>query len=137
MAEHICPTSPSHGTMTPRAGAQTAEQQWCGQWFDCPHCKASVLEPSDALAKQKSESVNNAAFFANVLWIDRKGAGRGRGFGDPAKLEEFVARLRRDADIKNGRGELIGRVWKAEHDGNRGKWRWGYDSEAASLSATK
>jgi hypothetical protein len=28
---------------------QTAEQRWCGMWYDCPLCQSSVLEMSPEL----------------------------------------------------------------------------------------
>lgn len=69
-------------------------------------------------------------FYAQVIYTDKKGAGCMRGFGSESKLIAFVEKLRRDAEIKNSRGESIGRVWKDEHDGNNGKWRWAFDPDA-------
>lgn len=49
-----CPRG--HGPMVLRAeSVQTAEQRWCGTWYDCPpgapgyHCTSSHLIPSDEL----------------------------------------------------------------------------------------
>lgn len=31
---------------------QTAEQKWCGAWWDCPKCRCSILFQSTALEAQ-------------------------------------------------------------------------------------
>jgi hypothetical protein len=53
--EHVC-TNPTHGIMMRRPiGRGTPEQDWCGTWFDCPHCHESVLIKSPALMMQLAE----------------------------------------------------------------------------------
>lgn len=50
-AAPVCPKQPAHGPMTPRPVAtQTAEQRWCGTWWDCETCRSAVLEPSPEVA---------------------------------------------------------------------------------------
>ena len=52
------PRCPRHGTMALRPLArQTAEQRWCGTWYDCTAhcCWTSVLLPSPELRAQLAE----------------------------------------------------------------------------------
>lgn len=47
------PKCPTHAAMVSRPTApQSAEQKFCGEWFDCPACHNSVLVPSPALLAQ-------------------------------------------------------------------------------------
>lgn len=42
--ELCCPSRRHHGACIPRPSESlTPEQQWCGTWYDCPHCSSSVL----------------------------------------------------------------------------------------------
>lgn len=48
---YSCPHG--HGPMQKRPlERQTYEQRFCGTWYDCPQCYASVLEPSPELTAQ-------------------------------------------------------------------------------------
>ena len=41
-----CPADANHGQLVLRPlDRQTPEQQFCGVWYDCQHCKSSVLFP--------------------------------------------------------------------------------------------
>lgn len=72
-------------------------------------------------------------FYAQVIWMDRTGRGRMRGFHDGGDLDRFLTELRCDADIRNVKGEIVGGVWADDRDGNRGKWRWIYDADELEL----
>lgn len=66
----LCPNG--HGPMHPRPAAlQTPEQQWCGAWFDCHHCKSSVLIKSAALDAHLSDA-------ARLLGARGGAAGKGK-----------------------------------------------------------
>ncbi|MFY1595555.1 hypothetical protein [Micromonospora sp. WMMD737] len=57
------PTCNTHGQMTLRpADRQSAEQRWCGTWYDCAahRCLTSVLLPSPALMAQLAEQATRA-----------------------------------------------------------------------------
>lgn len=46
----VCPSNPAHGVMLPRSKQhQTPEQLFCGEWYDCQHCKSSILDKSPEL----------------------------------------------------------------------------------------
>ncbi len=51
MALPDCPNSPDHGQLHLRDPKRlTKEQAWCGVWYDCGQCHASVLFQSVELA---------------------------------------------------------------------------------------
>lgn len=48
-------------SMLPRpVHSQTAEQRWCGTWYDCAACTNSVLLPSAALTQHLGASATGA-----------------------------------------------------------------------------
>ena len=57
-----CPSNAAHGKMTLRPPAgQTAEQQWCGIWYDCQRCHSSILQPSPELRAQLADQADAAS----------------------------------------------------------------------------
>lgn len=48
MALPHCPKDSEHGQMMLRE-RMSPEQEWCGVWYDCAHCKSAELFPSAAL----------------------------------------------------------------------------------------
>lgn len=50
------PKCKTHSQMILRTPTlQSAEQKWCGTWYDCPQCPVSVLFPSPDLNRQLAE----------------------------------------------------------------------------------
>lgn len=47
-AGFLCPANPAHGPLRRREDVNR-DAAWCGTWYDCPRCEASILLPSAAL----------------------------------------------------------------------------------------
>lgn len=45
------PECPIHGEQLLLRASTTAEQNFCGTWYECPQCKFTVLLPSGELKK--------------------------------------------------------------------------------------
>jgi hypothetical protein len=65
MNNHNCPTHRVPMVERP-SNLQTAEQRWCGKWYDCPACTNSVLvQSAELLAHMAPKPVaKQAALFA-------------------------------------------------------------------------
>lgn len=65
-----------------------------------------------------------------LCFMNRKGGYNERVYADPEKLARACRRLGLEAEIKDARGDVIGRVERA-HWGDRGrKWSWYFEPQS-------
>lgn len=67
-----------------------------------------------------------------VIWTDKKGAGRLACFGTVDKCAAFLNKLRRPAKVYDAERNIIGGCAEADgrHDDKRIKWIWWLESDA-------
>lgn len=62
---------------------------------------------------------------AQLIWMDKKGAGRMETILSAAKAERKMSTLRRNATLYNSNREVIGKVER--HPENHKRWMWWFD----------